>query len=490
MSKKTRNILIVTGALLFFIVVALVIPHGGSSATVKTQTIRYTEFSTKLPENGVVQRPLTQTIATLISGNLGAILVKPGDRVAEGQVLATIVNPQITSAAQSSGDAYRSAAAHARSASYNAEVNLLGARQRLTQAEADLANGVQSGLGYGNSTEADLRAQAEGNLTNAATGLREARRVYEANVDLYNNKAISLDALDQAKAKLEQAQVAYDQASRALESFNSSQGRERQVLVENVAEARQGLAQAEAAASASGGGTDVAAAQADAARAADDYAYAEAQADATRIRAPFAGIVQSIATQPNDALRQLQPGDPISAGAPIFTLAASDAFIVRAKVDEQDIESVAAGQRATITGEDFPGKTLFGRVAVISPVAQRSDDPSSTARQVLTTIRLDASPAFLRDGMSVDVDIHTAEISHAIVVPNDAIVTEGGLKYVWIVQNGVAHKQRVRIGQSNDVESVVRSGLSSGQTIVAEKPTDVSEGTRIVAATPNPSPSP
>ncbi len=79
----------------------------------------------------------------------------------------------------------------------------------------------------------------------------------------------------------------------------------------------------------------------------------------------------------------------MSAGQALFTMAADDRYIVRTTVDEQDIAGVRVGQRAIVGGEDFGSATLGGRVVAISPIAQKSDDPSNTSRQVLTTIALD-----------------------------------------------------------------------------------------------------
>ena len=78
-----------------------------------------------------------------------------------------------------------------------------------------MANGLQSGLGYGETTAADQLAAANATLATSATTLREARRVYVAYQDLYANKAISRDQLDQAQAQFEQAQVAYNHAADA-----------------------------------------------------------------------------------------------------------------------------------------------------------------------------------------------------------------------------------------------------------------------------------
>jgi len=500
MNARRRNILILAGGFVLLLLVAIA---GGKmrhsdAAAVKEQTVKFTTFTTKLPENGVVQRPRTQTLAAQISGNFGNVYVRAGDHVTGGQLLATISNPQIINGAQGGADTYRAAVARAQSSTattrtnvVQAQANLESARARLTQAQQDVANGSQSGLGYGGATAVDQRVNADAALSNAATNLREARRLYVADQDLFNQKALSRDQLDQQLAKLQQAQTAYTQAKQQRESLNGQLSRSGQVLQQNLRSAQQGYAQAQAALAAAQvqtGGGDVAAANADAAKAASDYQYAQSQANNTQIRAPFSGTILSVASQAADALRPMQPGDAVAVGQTIFTLAADDAFIVRTKVDEQDIINVRFGQRAQITGEDFPGKTLSGHVMAISPIAQKSEDPSSTARQIITTIRLDSSPTFLREGMSVDVDILTTNVSHAIVVSNDALIKDGSKRYVYVVHNGNARKTRVRVGQSNDSQSVITSGLRPQDVIVAEKPAGISDGAAVAAA-PSASPS-
>ncbi|GAC1652239.1 MAG: hypothetical protein NVS9B12_01420 [Vulcanimicrobiaceae bacterium] len=91
--------------------------------------------------------------------------------------------------------------------------------------------------------------------------------------------------------------------------------------------------------------------------------------------------------------------------------------------------------------------------------------------------------------MSVDVDLLIVEVAHCVVVPNDAVVRENGKSYVYVVREGTAHKQPVRIGQKNDTQSIVSSGLHLGDVVVAEKPAAITDGTA-VAALPSASPSP
>jgi RND family efflux transporter MFP subunit len=166
---------------------------------------------------------------------------------------------------------------------------------------------------------------------------------------------------------------------------------------------------------------------------------------------------------------------------------------VRAQVDEQDIIGVRLGMPVQVTGEDFPGKTIHGHVAAIAPIATKSTDASSTAKQVLTTIQLDENPPYLRDGMSADVDILTTDIPRSIVVPNDAISKDKGKSYVFVVQDGVAHKRAVVTGKAGDTQTLVTSGLAAGDTIVAQHTLGIADGAKVKAmpsASPEPSSSP
>lgn len=472
--RRKFTIIIVGGVLLLGVIVAIIqarrAPH-----PVATMTVAYAPFVVDLPESGVVQYPQIQTITSQIAGNIGRIYVKSGERVIEGQPLATIENPQITFNAASSAAEYRSAIAKAQSAEVTggsnvvqAEANLEAARTRLAQAQQDLANGLQPGLGYGQTTAAEQRAQADANLATATTNLREAQRMYFAYRDLYNSKAVSRDQLDQTEAKYEQAKGAYNQARLAYASLRAQLTRSHEVLEDNLRSAAGGFAEGGAALSAArveAGSGEVAAAQAEAARAAAEYAFAREQAEATQVRAPYAAMVLSVATEKNDPLRPLQPGDAIEMGQPLVTLAAQRAFVVRTRVDEQDAINLRLGERVQITGEDFPGRVLSGRIAEISPIAQKSDDASSTVRKVATSVRIDHPPAFLRDGMSVDVHIFTTDLPRAIVVPNDAIVREAGATYVYIVRQGSAHEQPVAVGPSNETSTVIESGLRAGDVL-------------------------
>jgi multidrug efflux pump subunit AcrA (membrane-fusion protein) len=104
---------------------------------------------------------------------------------------------------------------------------------------------------------------------------------------------------------------------------------------------------------------------------------------------------------------------------------------------------------------------------------------------VLTTIALEKRLPFLRDGMTVDVDIVTRHDQHVLTAPTDAIRKDDKGNYILVVHDGRARRAPVTLGAESDTDSVVTSGLHNNDVIVAEKDPDV-----VADAAVKPAPSP
>ena len=511
--NRRRNVIIIVGALSAVVAIGAIASRPqGKAPTARVFTVAYTRYQTKLPSTGIVQRPQTQTLAALVGGNVGQIYVRPGQRVPGGALLATISNPQLVNAEQTAHQAYLAAQGRARTAEstsstlptqnrstvVQAQAALEQARFNLNQAIQDQRAGAQSGLGYGGASASQQRAAADAAVAQRETDLREARRIADADRDLFAQKAIAKNTVDQDAAKLAQAQVAYDQAKRDRNETYAAIARQSPVLSDRVRAQRDALAQAQAALAAAQANAaqdksgDVAAARAEAAQRYQDWRYASDQVARLRIIAPYPGVVQTIATETGDSLRPLQPGDTVTVGQPVITMSAESGFIVRTKVDEQDIANVHVGQRAVVSGEDLGAATLAGHVALIGAVAQKSDDPSNTARQIVTTVALDKTLPYLRDGMSVDVDLITQDRPHVLAVPADAVRRDANNKpFVLAVVKGRTVKRSVKLGATSDTQAVVDSGVKPGEVLVAERNIGIVEGIAVSPTTaPSASPSP
>jgi RND family efflux transporter MFP subunit len=502
--NRRRNILIIIAAAIVVIAIGAFAsrPHD-TAIQARLQTVAYGTFQTRLPESGTLQRPQTQTLSALVGGNLARFTVSPGQHVAAGDVVAIIDNPQVVNAADTAQATYLAAAARSetarennavlpmqnRSAVVQAEAALEQARFNLNQAQQDVRAGSQSGLGYGGTSADEQRAVADAQVANATTTARESLRIFTANQDLFASKAISRDALEQSRARYEQDQINLKQATSQRDATYASLARQAPVLVDRVQAAQDAVKQAEAAlataraTAAEPKAGDVAAAAADAAARKSDYLYAAAQVDRLQLRAPFAGVIETIANQPGDITRPLQPGDAVTVGQTLVTIADASGYIVRTKVDEQDIATVRVGQGAEISGEDLAGAKLPGHVIAVDAVAQKSDDPSNTSRQVITTVRLDRTLPFLRDGMTVDVDIITHAAAHALVVGNDAIRhDEQNKPYVFVVRDGRTVKTAVTLGAANETQTVVTHGLAVGDVVVNDRNIAIGAGVPVTGA--------
>jgi len=120
--------------------------------------------------------------------------------------------------------------------------------------------------------------------------------------------------------------------------------------------------------------------------------------------------------------------------------------------------------------------------------AQKSDDATNTSRQVLTTVTLERTFPFLRDGMTVDVDIVTSDLHHVITVPTDAIRRDSANRpYAWVIRDGSVRRADLALGPANDSATALRSGLAPGDVVVVDRTVTLTAGQ---AVRPLPSPQP
>jgi membrane fusion protein YbhG len=101
---------------------------------------------------------------------------------------------------------------------------------------------------------------------------------------------------------------------------------------------------------------DIAAARAARDREAQRLTYLRRQTEELVVRAPAAGVVETL---------ELRPGDLVAASAPVARLLEPDQLWVRVYVPEPRLGAVRVGQRAAVRVDTFPGRDFPGRVVEI-----------------------------------------------------------------------------------------------------------------------------
>jgi HlyD family secretion protein len=119
------------------------------------------------------------------------------------------------------------------------------------------------------------------------------------------------------------------------------------------------------------------------------------------LKSPLAGVVLSKAAE---------PGEFLSAGAPVVTVADLAGVYLRAYVNETDLGRVKLGARVRVTTDTWPGRVYAGRVAFISSQAEFTPKNIQTNRERVKLVyraKIElANPAMeLKPGMPADADI-------------------------------------------------------------------------------------
>jgi len=142
------------------------------------------------------------------------------------------------------------------------------------------------------------------------------------------------------------------------------------------------------------------------------FASAKTKLGKTQIVAPISGTVLS---------RAVEVGQTINAGmtTPVLYTICEDLGRMRlsSNVDEADIGSVSAGQKATFTVDAYAERTFDSGVTSVRNVA--STDDNVVSYEVILSV--DNSELLLKPGMTASVEIVTLLLEDALLVPNKAL---------------------------------------------------------------------
>lgn len=286
----------------------------------------------------------------------------------------------------------------------------------------------------------------------------QVRQAEVALAELANNRRPQANAeLASAKAQLEQASREASRRRNAEKGILSTEEIERAVEAERVARSNYETARLKAAALASG--------QVEEASLREQLAVAKAQLDKTKIRATVAGTVLT---------RNVEPGDLVQPGQTLFTIALDGNTEIRVPLDERNLSRLALQQKATVIADAYPEKSFPAWVNYIAP----SIDPQRGTVELRLTV--DPVPDFLRQDMTVSVNIETAKRNRALAIPNDALTgIKGDQATVLLVLNGKVQRQLVTLGLRGQDHTEIISGLKAGDEVLANPEADIEEGSRV-----------
>jgi HlyD family secretion protein len=411
--------------------------------TVQSGKVARQDLASTVTASGEIKPRNYINIGANAMGRLTEILVKEGDHVHKGQLLAKLEAVQATA-------------------------DLTAQQAALSSVQSDVV-----------ASQASLQAVDE-NLKTSQAGVDRAR----ADSD---KAKLDFDRGTQLLAKTLIAKQDYDQRNAAYISAMAALRQAEAQLAQARAQRAQSAAQVESSK------RRVAQNEATVVRASDVL-------DKYQSFAPLEGIVTNLPVRLGETV---VPGVQNSSASLIMTIADMSLITAEVRVDETDVVSVQLNQPAEITIDAIPNKTFKGRVTEIGNTAilrssglaaSQSAVSSQEAKDFKVVIALDEPPDEIRPGLSCSAKITTATRGNALTIPIQALTVrqKGNLEPaakagvqaaaatspaaekakkeeltgVFVVAGGKAEFRKVDTGITGSTDTEVLNGLKDGEEII------------------------
>ncbi|MDP2416127.1 MAG: efflux RND transporter periplasmic adaptor subunit [Hydrogenophaga sp.] len=189
-------------------------------------------------------------------------------------------------------------------------------------------------------------------------------------------------------------------------------------------------------------------------------ALAQARLQRMRVTAPFDGTV---------GLRSINLGEYVKDGADLVNLEDTSALLVDFRLPERYQTRIKPGQSVQVQLDALPGQSFAARVQAVDPLLD------ANGRSVAVRAVLPPSPAGdLRPGMFARVLTVFSVNEVALVVPEEALVPQGGKQFVFKLEKEgegdaaklVSRRTEVQLGVRQGAQVQVLAGVAEGDTVV------------------------
>lgn len=290
-------------------------------------------------------------------------------------------------------------------------------------------------------------------LASALAALKSAQDTYNATVQGgTQEEQLSLNG-ELSKAQIDRDQAQHDlEALRKLQSTGAASASEVAAAQERLDVDNASLAVLTQKKTQRYDAADLSRAKAELADAEAGYAAAQQVENEANVHAPFAGTVYLI---PVSRTEYVQQGDLL------LQMADLSKMQVRAYFDEPEIGDLHEGQPVTIEWDAKPLKTWHGHIArVPSTIITYT---TRNVGEVLVTI--DDADDDLLPNTNVRVAALVADEQNVLNVPRDALHTENGKPYVFLVKGDTLHRTSIGVGAINLTQVEIKSGLKEGDVV-------------------------
>ena len=335
-----------------------------------------------------------------------------------------------------------------------------GRVQRVAVVQGQIVQQGQLLIELDNSDSLAGLAQAAANVAQARARLRQLGELSQPQ---------AAQALAQARANAVQTRKVLERSDAlVLQGFISHAALDDAQRAVDVAASQVASAQAQVTSN-TPGGSETELAQAVLAQAMAGYQLASVKVAQGAVLAPTSGVLIS---------RDVEVGDIVQPGKALMVLAGSGSTQLLVQIDEKNLSKIALGQTAWVSADAFSDQRFGAVVAYINPGVDASRG------SVEVKLAVANPPSFLRQDMTVSVDIETARRAAAVVISNTTL-EDGATDAPWVlvVRGKHAVKQLVKLGLRGDTRVEVIDGIAEGDGIIPKSKVGIKAGQRVRAVT-------
>lgn len=212
-----------------------------------------------------------------------------------------------------------------------------------------------------------------------------------------------------------------------------------------------------------------------------DYALAvsalkQAQANEQVARAKLHNTVINATSAGTLISRSVEQGNVVMAGKILMLLSPGGKTQLVVNIDEKNMRYLKLGQRALVAADAYPAQRFDAVLSYINPAVD------ATRGSVEVKLDVAAPPDFLRQDMTVSVDIEVARRADALTLALAAIRDGAGTEpWVMVVDNGHAQRRPVKLGVRGDSRVEILEGLREGDQVLPATGVVIKEGKRVRA---------
>lgn len=441
----------------------------GPVRSVQAVAVGVADLPLELSFTGQVQARSLVPISGELPGRVSEVLVKEGDLVQAGELVAVLDSEQIRLQVEQAEKGLQTARKQVEQLQVVADIENQSVEQGIKQALAGLKQVRAQAALVRKGARPEQKRQVEAVVEATQSHMEGMRREHERMGKLYDEKAIPKQKVDQIRDAYEVSEAQYRQAVEQLKLVRSGARAEEIEAIDAAVEqmeaavdlARIGLRRVDATR------LQIEAAQLGIEQGELGLAQAKLALEKSRILAPVAGRIEQV---------MVEVGQVVGPGIPVALLNVPDDLEVVTYLNDDDVVLVPNRAGAEVVVEALKEA---GPIPVsVTDIATIPD--TRTGGYAVRMAPGAKETSRLRAGMFVRGTLRCGVHSATAVIPVKAVLRAAGVRYVMVVDGDTARRREIRPGITRDEVVEVLEGLKAGELVLTQGHLGLDDGALIV----------